>query len=103
MLFVINGAPPSTGGVFFVLKLFIFINYSKTIIIMKEIFYFTLCCGSFVVNTYIGFRSNAKVYFKRWVRKNLLYYQDYDFTVYRYSSLHDMLNSENLVGSYKFL
>lgn len=70
---------------------------------MKEKFYFTLYYGSFVVNTYIGSRSNAKAYFKRWVRKNLPYYQDCDFTVYRYLSLHDMLNSENPVGSYKFL
>lgn len=36
---------------------------------MKEEFYFTLYCGSFVANTYIGSRSNAKAYFKRWVRK----------------------------------
>lgn len=70
---------------------------------MKEEFYFSLYCGSFVANTYIGSRSNAKAYFKRWVRKHIPCYQDYDFTVYRYSSLHDMLNSENLVGSYKFL
>jgi hypothetical protein len=32
VLFVVNGAPPSTGGVFFVLKLFTFINYLVTII-----------------------------------------------------------------------
>ena len=70
---------------------------------MKEEFYFTLYCGSFVANTYIGSRSNAKAYFKRWVEKNFPYYQDCDFTVYRYLSLHDMLNSENSVGSYKFL
>ena len=36
---------------------------------MEEKFYFTLYCGSFVANTYIGSRSNAKAYFKRWVRK----------------------------------
>lgn len=70
---------------------------------MKEKFYFTLYCGSFVANTYIGSRSNAKAYFKRWVQKNFPCYENYDFTVYRYSSLHDMLNSKNLVGSYKFL
>lgn len=70
---------------------------------MKEKFYFTLCCGSFIANTYIGSRSNAKAYFKRWVRKNFPYYQDYDFTVCRYSSLHDMLNSENLVSSYELV
>ena len=48
---------------------------------MKEKFYFTLYYGSFVVNTYIGSRSNAKAYFKRWVEKNLPYYQDCDFTI----------------------
>ena len=36
-------------------------------------------------------------------KKNLSYYQDCDFTVYRYLPLHDMLNSETPVGSYKFL
>ena len=101
MLFVVNGAPPSIGGVFFVLKLFIFINYSKTVIIMGEKFYFTLYYRSFVVNTYIGSRSNAKAYFKRWVRKKHPYYQDYDFIVHRYSSLYDMLNFKNPVGSYE--
>ena len=70
---------------------------------MGEKFYFTLYYGPFVVNTYIGSRSNAKAYFKRWVRKNLPYYQDCDFTVYRYLSLHDMLNSENLVSSYELV
>lgn len=94
---------PRRPGEFFVLKLFTFINYSKTVIIMEEKFYFTLYCGSFVANTYIGSRSNAKAYFKRWVRKNFPYYRDYDFTVYRYSSLHDMLNSENLVSSYELV
>lgn len=70
---------------------------------MKEEFYFTLCCGSFVANTYIGSRSNAKAYFKRWVRKNFPYYQNYVFTVYRYSSLRDAINSENSVGSYELI
>jgi len=70
---------------------------------MERKFYFALYCGSFVVTTYIGFRSNAKSYFKRWVRKYYPYYQGYDFIVCRYSSLQDMLNSKNLVGSYKFL
>lgn len=68
---------------------------------MEEKFYFALYCGSFVANTYIGSRSNAKAYFKRWVRKNFPYYQDYDFTVYRYSSLSDMLYSENDISSYE--
>lgn len=68
---------------------------------MEEKFYFTLCCGSFVARTYIGSRSNAKAYFKRWVRKKHPYYQDYDFIVHRYSSLCDMLNSKNPVGSYE--
>ena len=45
---------------------------------MKEEFYFTLYCGSFVANTYVGSRSNAKAYFKRWVRKNFPCYEDYD-------------------------
>ena len=66
---------------------------------MKEKFYFALYCGSFVATTYIGSCSNAKAYFKRWVRKKHPYYQDYDFIVHRYSSLYDMLNSKNLVGS----
>ena len=68
---------------------------------MEEKFYFTLCCGSFVASTYIGSRSNAKAYFKRWVRKKHPYYQDYDFIVHSYSSLYDMLNSKNPVGSYE--
>jgi hypothetical protein len=34
VLFVVNGAPPSTGGVFFCLKLFIFINYLVTPILV---------------------------------------------------------------------
>lgn len=70
---------------------------------MEKKFYFTLYCDSFVATTYIGSRSNAKAYFKRWVRRYLPYYQGYDFIVCRYSSLYDMLNSKNLVGSYKFL
>lgn len=70
---------------------------------MEEKFYFALYCDSFVANTYIGSRSNAKAYFKRWVRKNFPYYQDYDFTVYRYSSLSDMLYSENCVNSYELV
>lgn len=70
---------------------------------MKEEFYFTLYCGLFVANTYVGSRSNAKAYFKRWVRKKLPYYQDYDFVVHRYSSLSDMLNSKNLVSSYELV
>lgn len=69
---------------------------------MEENFYFVMCCGLFVVNTYIGSRSNADAYFKRWVRKKHPYYQGYDFIVYRYSSLYDMLNSKNPVGSYEF-
>ena len=70
---------------------------------MEEKFYFTLYCGSFIANTYIGSRSNAKAYFKRWVRKNFPYYQDYDFYVYRYSSLRDMLNCENYISYYELV
>lgn len=70
---------------------------------MEEKFYFALYCGSFVANTYVGSRSNAKAYFKRWVRKNFPDYQDYGFTVYRYLSLPDMLYSENDVSSYELL
>ena len=70
---------------------------------MEKKFYFTLHCGLFVVTTYIGSRSNVKAYFKRWVRRHHPYYQDYDFIVCRYSSLYDMLNSKNPVGSYKLL
>lgn len=33
MLFVVNGTPPSTGGVFFCLKLFTFINCLIIIIV----------------------------------------------------------------------
>lgn len=67
---------------------------------MKEEFYFTLYCGPFIANTYIGSRSNAKAYFNRWVRKHFPYYEEYEFTVYRYGTLQDMLNSENLISSY---
>lgn len=68
---------------------------------MEGKFYFTLHCGSFVATTYIGSRSNAKAYFKRWVRKKHPYYQGYDFIVHRYSSLYDMLNFKNPIGSYE--
>lgn len=67
---------------------------------MKEKFYFTLYCGQFIANAYIGSRSNAKAYFNRWVRKHFPYYEDYEFTVCRYGTLPDMLNSENLISSY---
>lgn len=68
---------------------------------MKEEFYFTLYCGLFIANTYVGSRSNAKAYFKRWVRKNFPYYEDYDFTVYRYSSMYDMLHDTRPISSYE--
>lgn len=70
---------------------------------MKEEFYFALYCDSFVANTYVGSRSNAKAYFKRWVRKNFPYpyYEDYNFNVYRYSSLHDMLHDTRHISSYE--
>jgi hypothetical protein len=70
---------------------------------MKEEFYFTLYCGSFIANTYVGSRSNAKAYFKRWVRKNFPCYEDYDFTVYRYSSMYDMLHDERQISSYELV
>lgn len=70
---------------------------------MKEEFYFTLYCGSFIANTYVGSRSNAKAYFKRWIQKNFPCYEDYDFTVCRYSSMHDMLRGERQISSYSFL
>lgn len=70
---------------------------------MKEEFYFTLYCGSFIANTYVGSRSNAKAYFKRWVRKNFLCYEDYDFTVYYYSSMYDMLHDERQINSYELV
>ena len=70
---------------------------------MKEEFYFALYCDSFVANTYVGSRSNAKAYFKRWVRKKFPCYEDYDFFVFFYSSMHDMLNSKNLVSSYELV
>ena len=67
---------------------------------MKEEFYFTLYCGLFIANTYVGSRSNAKAYFKRWVRKNFPCYEYYDFVVYRYSSMYDMLHDERCIDSY---
>jgi hypothetical protein len=48
VLFVVNGAPPSTGGVFFVLKLFIFINYLVTIIDYYN-FVVVIICSIFVL------------------------------------------------------
>lgn len=48
-------------------------------------------------------RSNAKAYFKRWVRKNFPCYEDYDFTVYRYSSMYDMLHDEYQISSYELV
>lgn len=68
---------------------------------MKEEFYFALYCDSLVANTYIGSRSNAKAYFKRWVRKKFPCYEDYDFIVYRYSSMYDMLHDTRHISSYK--
>lgn len=70
---------------------------------MKEEFYFTLYCGSFIANTYVGSRSNAKAYFKRWIRKNFPCYEDYDFTVYLYSSMYDMLHDERQIGNYELV
>ena len=67
---------------------------------MEEKFYFTLYCGLFVANTYVGSRSNAKAYFTRWIRKNFPCYDVYDFTVYRYSSMYDMLHSERELAFY---
>lgn len=67
---------------------------------MEEKFYFALYCDSFVSNTYVGTRSNAKAYFTRWVRKFFPYYQNYVFTVRRYDSMHDMLHAENEIGFY---
>ena len=70
---------------------------------MKEEFYFALYCDSFVANTYIGSRSNAKAYFKRWVRKNFPCYEDYDFFVFLYSSMHDMLHDVRQISSYELV
>lgn len=70
---------------------------------MKEEFYFTLCCDFLTANTYVGSRSNAKAYFKRWVRKNFPCYEDYDFTVYCYSSLYDMLHDVRQISNYKLV
>ena len=67
---------------------------------MKEKFYFILYCGSFIANTYVGSRSNAKAYFRRWVRKNFPYYEVYEFTVCRYSSMYDMLHCDRQISSY---
>lgn len=67
---------------------------------MEKNFYFVLFMGSSVANTYIGSRSNAKAYFKRWVRKNVPYYEEYDFVVYRFIFLSEMLSHENPVDSY---
>ena len=70
---------------------------------MKEEFYFTLYCGSFIANTYVGSRSNTKAYFKRWVRKNFPCYEDYDFTVCRYLFMYDMLHDDCQIGSYELV
>lgn len=70
---------------------------------MKEEFYFTLYCDSLVANTYVGSRSNAKAYFKRWVRKHFPYYEDYDFTVYCYSSMRDMLHDNHQISRYELV
>ena len=42
-------------------------------------------------------------YFNRWVRKNFPCYEDYDFTVYRYSSMYDMLHDERQISSYELV
>ena len=68
---------------------------------MKEEFYFALYCDSLVANTYVGTRSNAKAYFKRWVRKNFPCYEDYDFIVCCYLSMHDMLHDTRLISIYE--
>ena len=70
---------------------------------MKEEFYFTLYCGSFIANTYVGSRSNARSYFKRWIRRHIPCYEDYGFTVCRYSSMYDMLHDERNIGSYELV
>lgn len=67
---------------------------------MKEEFYFALCCDSLVATTYVGSRSNAKSYFKRWVRKNFPYCENYDFTVYCYSHMLDMLHDTRAISCY---
>lgn len=73
----------------------------KINIVMKEEFYFVLYCDSLIANTYVGSRSNAKAYFKRWVRKNFICYEYYDFVVYCYSSMHDMLHDTRHISSYE--
>lgn len=68
---------------------------------MKEEFYFTLFCDTYVSNTYVGSRSNAKAYFKRWVRKNFPNYDEYVFTVCVYETMYDMLHNEDIIRSYR--
>lgn len=70
---------------------------------MKEEFYFVLFMGPSVANTYVGSRSNAKAYFSRWIKKNVPYYQEYDFFVYRFAFLSEMLSHENPVDSYHLI
>lgn len=67
---------------------------------MKEEFYFTLFLGSFVSNTYIGTRSNAKAYFLRWIHTHIPDAYRYDFCVRRYQTLSDMLNDRDPLDTY---
>lgn len=67
---------------------------------MKEEFYFTLFLGSFVANTYIGTRSNAKAYFLRWIHKHISDAYQYDFCVRRYQTLSDMLDDCTPLDTY---
>lgn len=68
---------------------------------MKEEFYFVLFCGSYVANTYVGTRSNAKAYFLRWVRKNFSFPNQYIFLVERYGSMHNMLHRIKSLDGYE--
>lgn len=69
---------------------------------MQEHYYFSLFIGSFVANTYVGTRSNARAYFKRWLEKNVPYLEDYDFIVCRFETLSDMLHHENCLSECVF-
>lgn len=69
---------------------------------MQEHYYFSLFIGSFVANTYAGTCSNARAYFKRWLEKNVLCPEDYNYTICRFETLSDMLHHENCLSECEF-
>lgn len=69
---------------------------------MKEHYYFTLFIGHLVANTYVGTRSNARAYFKRWIEKEIPNPEDYSFAISRYSYLSDMLLDLNPLSCTEF-